>query len=259
MAKSFTVDDTRFRMQARNLIRKLKLDEPKVVKEQAGLLAQLQAKMTPPFKSFPAMKGRPTYATAGALAQGVKATTAGFFSAVKKVGSDRAWKSESIQKAIRSGNIQRLNAIFKNAKKSNKYGLEARRYTDNARNRKRDNRGRVNKGTAPFIGITTAAVNAGLDRAIKSVGIAKAAFAKAAYRLGRKSPPRWISRHFSKIRTTVIFTKNPTRIKYTANAKGLDVVSRNLKRIERFRLQAMVARLKSLVRAESKKKGFRVR
>lgn len=70
MAKNFSVDSTLFKAKAKKLVRKLKLDEPTVVREQAGLLAQLLSKVTPPFKSFPKMSGKPTYTTGGAMGVG---------------------------------------------------------------------------------------------------------------------------------------------------------------------------------------------
>jgi hypothetical protein len=54
-------------------------------------------------------------------------------------------------------------------------------------------------------------------------------------------------------------TKNPARVTFTAKAKGLDVVTRRLKAVERFRMVAMVKRLEQMVRADAKKAGFKTR
>jgi hypothetical protein len=91
MSKNFTVDSTLFKMKAKKLVKKLKLDEPTVVREQAGLLAQLLAKVTPPFKSFPSMSGRPSYTTGGAMGVGKAAVRSGFFSVVARMGTEKNW------------------------------------------------------------------------------------------------------------------------------------------------------------------------
>ena len=56
-----------------------------------------------------------------------------------------------------------------------------------------------------------------------------------------------------------VITKNPARVKFTSNAKGLDVTTRRLKAVERFRMVAMVKHLEALVRANAKKAGFKTR
>ena len=89
MPKNFSVDSTLFKAQAKKLVKKLKLDEPTVVREQAGLLAQLLAKVTPPFKSFPKMSGKPSYTTGGAIEVGKKAVRAGFSPAVARMGTEQ--------------------------------------------------------------------------------------------------------------------------------------------------------------------------
>jgi len=258
--KNFSVDDTLYKAQAKKLVRELKLDEPKFVREQAGIFAQLLCKITPPFKSFPKMRGRPTYTTGGAQSQGKKAVRAGFFSAVQRMGNLSKWKSKSIRSAIRAGDTSKLTVIFANMKNSNKHGMKVRNYSDQLRNSKRNARGRVNRGTQPIVAITNADVNKGLKRAVNNVGIAKSSFALAALRLGRKSPPKWISKHFSKVNTPV---KMPTAgspiARFTSSAKGLDVTMRRLKDAERFRLKAMVLNLKSIVKANAKKAGFKTR
>lgn len=257
--KTFSVDDTLYRAQAKKLVKQLKLDEPAVVKEQAGLLAQLFAKMTPPFASFPKMQGRPTYTTPGALKAGQSAVKSGFFSAVKRMGNPNNWKDAGIRKAIKQGDTAYLEARLARMKNSNKKGLRVMHYSDSKRNQQRNNRGRVNKGTQPIVMISNKDVNAGLRRALYNVGIAKASFAHAAVKLGRKAPPKWIAEHFSLVNTQVNISRSPARVSFTADAKGLEVVQRKIKSIERFRMVAMVKRLEQLVRADAKKAGFKTR
>ena len=259
MPKNFTVDATLFKVKAKKLVKQLKLDEPTVVREQAGLLAQLLAKVTPPFKSFPKMSGKPSYTTGGAMGVGKKAVRAGFYSAVKRMGTVSNWTDKGMRKAIRSGDTAYIQARLEHMKKSNKHGLKVRDYSDNLRERQRNTRGRVNRGTQPIVMLQNKDVNAGLKRAMDNVGIAKASFALAALRLGRPKAPAWIAKHFGKVNTPVSVTRNPARVKFTSNAKGLDVTTRRLKAVERFRMVAMVKRLEQLVKADAKKAGFKTR
>ena len=259
MPKNFTVDATLFKVKAKKLVKQLKLDEPTVVREQAGLLAQLLAKVTPPFKSFPKMSGKPSYTTGGAMGVGKKAVRAGFYSAVKRMGTVSNWTDKGMRKAIRSGDTAYIQARLEHMKKSNKHGLKVRDYSDNLRERQRNTRGRVNRGTQPIVMLQNKDVNTGLKRAMNNVGIAKASFALAALRLGRPKAPAWIAKHFAKVNTPVSVTRNPARVKFTSNAKGLDVTTRRLKAVERFRMVAMVKHLEALVRADAKKAGFKTR
>ena len=259
MPKNFTVDATLFKVKAKKLVKQLKLDVPTVVREQAGLLAQLLAKVTPPFKSFPKMSGKPSYTTGGAMGVGKKAVRAGFYSAVKRMGTVSNWTDKGMRKAIRSGDTAYIQARLEHMKKSNKHGLKVRDYSDNLRERQRNTRGRVNRGTQPIVMLQNKDVNAGLKRAMNNVGIAKASFALAALRLGRPKAPAWIAKHFAKVNTPVSVTRNPARVKFTSNAKGLDVTTRRLKAVERFRMVAMVKHLEALVRANAKKAGFKTR
>ena len=259
MPKNFTVDSTLFKAQAKKLVRKLKIDEPTFVREQAGLFAQLLAKITPPFKSFPKMSGSPTYTTGGAQGTGTKAVKAGFFSAVKRIGTVTNWTDKGMKAAIRRGDANYIEQRLKHMKGSIKRGLKVHKYSDNLRDKQRNSRGRVNGGTQPFVGLSNADVNKGLKRAVGNVGIAKASFALAAVRLGRKSPPKWIARHFQKVNTPVQISRNPARVRFTSNAKGLDVTMRRLKDAERFRMVAMVKRLEQLVKADAKQAGFKTK
>lgn len=259
MSKNFKVDSTLWRARSKKLVKQLKLDEPKFVREQAGLLAQLMAKVAPPFRTFPKLSGKATYTTGGAQGQGVKSVRSGFFSSVKRVGAIGAWKDKKIRKAIRAGDTNYIENRLRYMKRSNKKNLQVEMYSDSERDRKRNNRGRVSKSTKPFVGLQNKDVNAGLKRALGNIGIAKASLALAALRLGRPAAPKWISRHFGKVSSPVKTQKNPARVSFKVSAAGLDVVVRNLRKIERFRMKAMVKNLESLVKADARKSGFKVR
>ena len=260
MGKNFSVDSTLFKAKAKKLVKQLKLDENKVVREQAGLLAQLLAKMTPPFKTFPKMSGKPTYTTGGALGVGKKAVRAGFFAAVQRMGTDRKWKDKNMKSAIRRGDTAYIEERLKHMRGSVKHNMKVRKYSDSLRDKQRNNRGRVNRGTERVVMLSNKDVNAGLKRAVNNVGIAKASFATIAMQLGRPSAPAWISKHIGNpIKGKPSVSRNPARVRFTSSAKGLDVVTRRLKAIERFRMVAMVKRLEQLIRADAKKAGFKTR
>jgi hypothetical protein len=260
MPENFTVDDTLFRAQAKKLVKQLKLDEVKVVREQAGLMAQLLAKVTPPFKSFPKMSGRPTYTTAGAQKTGAGAVKADFDATVKNIGKNNSWTDKKMSAAVRKGDTTYLQARLRHMKGSNKHNLNVRKFSNTIRNKQRNARGRVNSGTKPIVMLSSADVNRGRKAAVDNVGIAKASFALAALRFGRPKAPNWISRHFRKVNTPV---KSPTKSSavatFTSSAAGLDVTMRRLKQVERFRMVAMVKRLEALVKHDAKKAGFQTK
>ena len=254
--KTFSVDDTLFKAQTKKLVRKLKLDEPKFVREQAGMLAQLLTKLTPPFPSFPEMKG------AGYgdnikenQAAGIKAVKSGFLSAVKFIGNMDSFKSKDLRSAVERGDTAYLTARVKHFKGKRK-GLRVVHYSDHMRNKMRNGRGRVNKGTVPIIGLSQADVEAGLARAIYNVGISKAAIAKAAFRLGRKKPTKWVYKHFSRVQVSVQVRKNPAVATFKVAGPGLEVPIRRLKQAESFRQKAMALKLKSDLNRRIKQVGF---
>jgi len=258
--KSFTVDQTLFRAQTQKLVRQLKLDESTVVREQGGLLATLLAKMTPPFKTFPKMQGKPVYTTGGALGIGKAAVKKDFFRSIKLMGTEKQWNDKGMKAAIVRGDTDYLQKRLTYMKGSVKQGLRVRHYNNGIRDAQRNTRGRINTGTQPIVMMNSPLIKKGLDRALNNVGIAKASFAFVAMQLGRPKAPDWISKHFGNpITGRPSVSRNPARVRFTSSAKGLDVVSRKLKAIERFRMVAMVKRLESLVRADAKKAGFKTR
>jgi len=255
--KTFSVDDTLYRAQAKKLVKHLKIDEPKFVREQAGLLAQLLAKVTPPFKTFPKLSGKPTYG--GSVTVGRIAVRRDFFRAVQRVGKAASWKDKGIAKAIRAGDSNYIEQRLKYMKSSNKKNLKVRKYADRLHDAKRNARGRVNRSVVATVGMKDPDVNKGLKRAMDRVGTAKAALAIAALRLGRPKAPKWIARHFGKVNTHVNLRRNPSIAQFTATAKGIEWASSRIKQVERFRMVAMVKRLEALVRADAKKAGFKTR
>jgi len=256
--QTFSVDDTLYRAQAKKLVRQLKLDETKFVNEQTGLLAQLFCKVTPPFKSFPKLSGKPTYG--GSVTIGRNAVKRDFFRAVQRIGKAASWKDKGIAKAIRTGDANYIEQRLKYMKGSNKQNLKVRKFDDRLHDSKRNARGRVNRNTLPTVALKNPDVNKGLKRALDRVGIAKASFAIAALRFGRPAPKGWISKQFRKVNTPVnMATKSSPVASFTATAKGVDMASSRIKQVERFRMVAMVKRLEFLVKADAKKAGFKTK
>lgn len=253
--QNFSVDDTLFRAQAKKLVKKLKLDETKFVRDQAGMLAQNFASITPPFASY----GKPklNYGSKKDIAQGVDATASGFFSIVKFISADQGWKDEGIKAAILRGDMNYLEARLQHMKRSKKRNIKVRHYSDNRRNKQRDARGRTYKNATPFATIDKESSIAGMNRAVDRVGMAKAILAKAAVRLGRKNPIRDIKRHFGKVHASILVTKNPSTAGFTVKSHGLDQAVRRQKEVESIRLESMVKQLKQIVRANARKAGFK--
>lgn len=257
MGKNFSVDDTIFRAQAKKLVKQLKLDETKFVREQTAMLAQNFASITPPFVSY--QKPKLNYGTKKDIAQGVEAVNGGFFQIVKFISADQGWKDKNIKAAILRGDMAYLEKRLKHFKRSRKRDMKVRQYSDNRRNKQRDARGRTYRNATPFATISKEDGIRGLNRAVDRVGMAKAVFAKAAVRLGRKKPIKGIQRHFSKVHAKVFVTKNPSTAGFTVSSHGLDQAVRRAKEVESIRLESMVKRLKQIIRADAKKAGFKTK
>ena len=80
-----------------------------------------------------------------------------------------------------------------------------------------------------------------------------------AVKLGRPKPPKWIFKHFKHVYAPITTTKNPATVSFTAYEKGLDTAFKQLPKVERFRMVAMVKRLEFLVKADAKKAGFKTK
>lgn len=257
MGKNFTVDASLLMFKAKKFVKQLKLDEPKIVKDEAGMLAQSFASITPPFASF--SKPKLNYGTKKDIKKGERATLIGLNKSLRRIGNVNAWSDTKMKAAIRSGDVAYIENRLKHMKGSNKHNLRVQKYSDAARNKQRNNRGRVNRGTIPIVMIRDEDVQAGLDRAIARVGMAKAAFAKAAVLLGRKKPIALIVRHFSKVRASFSISKNPSIVRFSVTTHGDSEAYRRRKQVERFRIVALVKRLEKMVRADAKKAGFKTR
>ena len=265
--KTFSVDDTLFRAQAQKLVRQLKLDEVKVVREQAALYAKLMSKMTPPFVGgqLPLMQG--SGYQGGTNDENLLQGRAAIISDMSKqfLVRERGYLEFLHRTTGKLKNIRNQHLI---SKKGVKYMINVVEINYNSPNRARkfaDKMSKKNKRARDFpksekMWITQEIWQAVYVKKFLDVGFSKAAFASAAVKLAvKQKPPVWIRKHISKVGTRVTVQKNPARVTITASAPGLAHVIRLQKSIERFRMVAMVKRLQQLVRADAKKAGFKTR
>lgn len=271
MTKNFKVDSTLLKAKAKKLVKQLKIDEPKFVREQAGFLAQTLCKVVPPFKGKPKFKGR---GYGGKLAAGKKAIIAdlnimfrvrekGYLQFLHNVTGTK----RNIRQALRtkSGRPYVVDVDYINYNSVDEaLDFHERQQQPSSGRAKHSGRG----GNDTKIGRWRARDRMWVTKRIwnkvrltlwRRVGIAKASLAKVAVNLGRPKPPRWISKHFGYVYAPISRTKTPTTYSFTVHEKGLEPASRRLKEVERFRLVGMVKRLEKLVRDDAKKAGFKTR
>ncbi len=275
MPKNCTVDASLFKFKAKKLVKQLKLDEPKFVREQGASLARLLAKVTPPFLDgkFPKMSGK------GYQGGGVKNVEAAGNRAIKKdLGRIfRIRDREYLEFLHRTtGKLTNVRQNLK-TKKGVSYlvDVDEINYDSVSRAIRFHQSKRLSNGRTPLykgdkgIGrwksrdvmwITAEIWNAVFEAKARNVGMSKAAFASAAVQLGiKQKPPKYISRHILGSGTRVTELKNPSKVTIKARAPGLAHVVKNLKKVERFHTVGIVKRLEALIRADAKKAGFKTR
>lgn len=275
--KTFSVDDTLYRAQAKKLVKQLKLDETKFVKEQAALYCVLMSKVTPPFigGKFPELKGAASYQGGKA-----KATEEAGKRAIKKdLGNIFRIREKGYLQFLHetTGRLSNIKQILR-TKKGRPYVIDVDEinYTSVAKALAFHRRKRLSTGRTPtykgdkgigrwksrdVMWVTQEIWSAVFQKLSDNVGLSKAAFASAAVKLGaKKKPPRYIKKHLSKVGTLVSVQTTPkTVVSITASAPGLNHALRVESKVRNFRMVAMVKRLKHIVRTEAKKAGFKTR
>jgi hypothetical protein len=269
--KNFSVDDTLYKAQAKKLVRELKLDEPKFVREQGGFLAQTLSKVVPPFIGSPKLKGK-------GYGGNLKIGRSAIFHDMDTMFAIRAQgyleflhrttgKKRNVRQVLRTktGKQYLVDVDFINydsvGEAMDFHESQQRPSSGRAKNSDQgSNDSKIGRWQPRMKMWITEKIWKSVAKELNSrVGIAKASLAEAAVKLGRPAPPKWISKHFSRVNTPVRMTKNPTVASFTASAKGIEPAIRRFKQVESFRLKAMVKRLKFLVKADSKKAGFKTR
>jgi hypothetical protein len=252
--KGIVIDDSTFQKRARRLAKLLKVDEYDFVKEQTALLAKETARLTPPYKVYPRKKeskgtaiGKKEDEIQGQLA--IKNSVENIIFVQDDGVIDRMWE------------IFRTGPTYKGKRQTSLGIIESKAQLHRLHQRMR----RPNGRTLPMKGIRHWVHQALLDEYLgeqyKSVGISKAAFAKAGMMLGMKaSIPKWVKRHIGRVSgggRMARTSKGPYGIIHGA-APGLWHTSREISRLQRDQLIKAVGRLRYLGRQASKKAGFKV-
>jgi len=271
MPKDFSVDDTLFRAQAKKLVKQLKIDETKFVHEQAGMLAQTLCKVVPPFKTYPKLSSK---GYSGHLASGKSAILSDMkiMFRIRKLGylqflEDVTGTRRNIRRTLKTSSgvpyVVDVDYINYNSVSEAMYFHVKQQKPSSGRARHSGKHGHD-----PRIGRWTARDRMWITEEIWKrvrltlwgrIGIAKASLAKVAVKLGRPLPAKWIRRHFDHVYAPITTTKNPTTVSFTAYEKGLDKAFKQLPKVERFRMVAMVKRLEFLVKEDAKKAGFKTK
>lgn len=279
MSKNFSVDDTLYRAQAKKLVKQLKLDEEEFIREQGALYARAMSKATPPHAGgrFPQLKkaGYQEGTIRETLSQAKSAIISDMNTmfVVKSSGylesvHDITGTLRNIRRTLTNGKgvkyVIDVNEInYDSLNRALEWGYKMRRPSDGrARNKNQgSNDPRIGRWTArDRMWITPEIWKQVLKAKFDNVGMSKAAFATAAVQLGiKQKPPKYIKDMMYGQKTSVIMQENPTVVKIKASAPGLSHAARLAPQVERFRMIAMVKRLKFLVRANAKKAGFKVK
>ena len=268
MSIKLTVDDHLLREKTKRLLKKTGKTEQEFVKEQAALLAQMLAKITPPYAAgqLSYTKGS-KYGSAKDKKQGESAIIQDMNRAFRV--RDPGFLKFLIKRAGRSTDLDLT--LRKKSGESYQIRAHAIELTNESAalkhlRRHRNNRGRIPQSyqsprwTNPqTMWIPPALFKKVLAAAKNNVGIAKAAHAKAADKLGAKvKPPKWISRHHGKVNTRITTTEaKGYRVSVHASAAGLQHTIPKIIRATQLRAQLALKTLERQHRYDIKKSGFK--
>ena len=253
--KGIVIDDSTFQKRARRLAKLLKVDEYDFVKEQTALLAKETARFTPPYKVYPRKKES-------------KGTAIG--KKEDEIQGQLAIKNsvENIIFVQEDGVIDFMRERFgtrptyKGKRQTSLGIIESKAALHSWHQRRRQpSTGRCSPMKGLRHWVKQSLLDEYLEEQYKSVGISKAAFAKAGMMLGMKaSIPKWVKRHIGRVSgggRMARTSKGPYGIIRGA-APGLWHTSREISRLQRDQLIKAVGRLRYLGKQASKKAGFKV-
>ena len=271
-----SVDDTLFRAKAKKLLKKLKIDEHEFVKDQAAQLARTICKATPPFKDgvFPRLSkgGYQQGSVKDAVASGERAIKHDMGVIYRQRSrdylqfiQDLTGKKRNIRRQLRtkSGKVYLVDVDvinFTSVSEALKFHWQKRLPNGRVKNYRSGNKdSQIGRWQSRDVMWLTPDIWQKVFRTLSAnVGLSKAAFGKAASKLGiKQKPPKYIKKHFSKVDTSVTITKNPSIVTIRGSAPGLEVPEKKLSQIKEIRSKAMVGRLKWLLRANAKKSGVK--
>ena len=253
MAKNFTIDYSAFEKKARALAKKLGADEREFVKQQTGILAREVAKFTPPFATFPTFKGT----SIGSKADEKQGKWAVYMD-IKWICTIKP--ADEIAKAkIKWGNSP---IILGNGKRISlgvidDIGSLAKWHS---MNQGLNNRTKALKGPDRFL-VSDTVFAQYVKEEQKKVGIAKAAFAKAAVELGAKGAvPAWVTKNMTRTSGSgrLIKESQGTKGVVSGRAGGLFHTSRHVPKLAKNRLVNAVKRGEFLMRKAAKDSNFKV-
>lgn len=257
MAIKLKVDDHLAREKMKKLLRLTGKSQKTFVKEQAGLMAETCARATPPFVSYRPYKG--SMGSGADKKQGMSAV----LHDLNKVFTIRA--EGYINFLIkRFGRETDVKGTLRGSR--GEYSVDSPLVTldlEKAKKfyeSKRQASGRPSKGTQADSWSKAFVTKEMFDKIVKNkfeaLGIAKASFAKAVAQLNpKKKPTKWISRHFSRVNTSIIIKKSSVII--TASAKGLQYVTNKINGFSQVRTQMAKKKLESDYRRMIRNSGFR--
>ena len=262
---TISFNETRFRKGASKLLASIGVEEGPFIREEAALFAALLTKLTPPFSTFPQLKGG-GYNTQRRHKEAGENAILRDMSYIFSVRSERY-----LNFLIRQSNGQSRNINLKLRQKDGTlYSVIVGEINTNStqaalsfHKSKRNNIGRTSNNNsesewdaAGKMWITQRIWNE-VKRILQDrVGFSKAAMASVAMSLGRPRPGRWVARHLPNVISSHSQSRSPNAVTFRATGPGLDVAKRNSGRVERFRITAMDKKLKALVRREKRQAGF---
>lgn len=257
MAVKLKVDDHLAREKMKKLLRLTGKSQATFVKEQAGLMAETCARATPPFVSYRPYKG--SMGSGADKKQGMSAV-------IKDLNKVFTIRAEGYIKFLikRFGTETDVKGKLRGSR--GEYSVDSPLVTlniDKAKKfyeGKRQASGRPSKGTQADSWSKAFVTKKMFDKMIKdkfeALGIAKASFAKAVVQLNpKKKATKWISRHFTRVNTSVIIKKSSVVIR--ASAKGLQYVTNKVNGFAQVRTQMAKKKLEGDYRRMIRKSGFR--
>jgi hypothetical protein len=254
------VDDSVFQKKAKKLAKKLGVDEYDFVKNQTGLLAREAAMMTPPYVSFPGLRGGTSPGTKADLVAGEDAIynkkpgKGGGLKRIFIVVADDVANKE--YRKSKGGMIYRHGRPVALGVMTNMSEMHSWHQSN------RNARGRTIKAIAPHIPwVSESLFKQYAEKVQRRVGIAKASFVSASKQLEAKGgvTPK-IKRHLGRA-SGIGFMEKTRKGPYgniVAKADGISHTFKHLPKLESNRLKKAVKRLEYIGRQSAKKSGFKV-
>lgn len=277
MTVKMSVDDHLHREKIKRLLKLTGKTEKEFVKEQGALLAQMLAKVTPPYAGgqLAFIKGA-KYGSAKDKKQGEAAILSdmniifkqreqGYLEFLIQTTGTRRNIRQNLR--TKSGQSYLVDVDFVNPdslSEAIRFYKSMRRADGRVKGKqggKQAHDTRIGRWQSRNVMWITPALFKKVYETIKgNVGIAKAAHAKIANRLGAKAKaPAWINRHFSQVSARVMVSQGSkgATVSFTASAAGLQHTIPKIRRATQIRSGLALKALERQHRADIKKSGFK--